>query len=56
MNRRISAEDYLTLVKAEEKGTNKVFRNKDEAIMAYNDDVVGLHAPIRVRFEKSCYI
>ncbi len=43
---------YLTLVKAEEKGTNKVFRNKDEAIMAYNDDVVGLHAPIRVRFEK----
>ena len=40
---------YLTLVKSEEKGTNKVFRDKDEAIMAYNDGVVGLHAPIRVR-------
>ena len=40
---------YLTLVKSEEKGANKVFRDKDEAVMAYNDDVVGLHAPIRVR-------
>ncbi len=40
---------YLTLVKSEEKGTNKVFRDKNEAIMAYNDGVIGLHAPIRVR-------
>ncbi|MBE6787275.1 MAG: DNA-directed RNA polymerase subunit beta' [Ruminococcaceae bacterium] len=40
---------YLTLVKAEEKGTNKVFRDKNEAVMAYSDGVVGLHAPIRVR-------
>ena len=40
---------YLTLVKAEEPGANKVFRDKNEAIMAYNDGVVGLHAPIRVR-------
>ncbi len=40
---------YLTLVKSEEKGTNKVFRDKNEAIMAYNDGIVGLHAPIRVR-------
>ena len=43
---------YLTLVKADEPGTNKVFRNKEEALMAYSDGVVGLHAPIRVRFEK----
>jgi len=43
---------YLTLVKSEEPGTNKVFRNKEEALMAYNDGVIGLHAPIRVRFEK----
>ncbi len=43
---------YLTLVKAEEPGTNKVFRDKNEALMAYNDGVVGLHAPIRVRFQK----
>ncbi len=40
---------YLTLVKAEEPGTNKVFRDKDEAVMAYNDGIIGLHAPIRVR-------
>ena len=40
---------YLTLVKSEEQGANKVFRDKNEAIMAYNDGVVGLHAPIRVR-------
>ncbi len=40
---------YLTLVKADEIGANKVFRDKDEAVMAYNDGVVGLHAPIRVR-------
>ncbi len=40
---------YLTLVKADEPGTNKVFRDKNEAIMAYNDGVIGLHAPIRVR-------
>ncbi len=43
---------YLTLVKADEMGANKVFKDKDEAIMAYNDGVVGLHAPIRVRFVK----
>ena len=40
---------YLTLVKADEKGTNKVFRDKNEAIMAYSDGIIGLHAPIRVR-------
>ena len=40
---------YLTLVKSDEIGANKVFRDKDEAIMAYNDGAVGLHAPIRVR-------
>ena len=40
---------YLTLVKADEMGANKVFRDKDEALMAYNDGIVGLHAPIRVR-------
>ena len=40
---------YLTLVKSDEKGANKIFRDKNEAIMAYNDGIVGLHAPIRVR-------
>ena len=42
---------YLTIVKSDEPGTNKVFRDKDEALMAYNDGVVGLHAPIRVRMK-----
>ena len=42
---------YLTLVKPDEMGTNKVFRDKNEAIMAYNDGVIGLHAPIRVRMD-----
>ena len=40
---------YLTLVKSDEKGANKVFRDKDEAVMAYSDNIIGLHAPIRVR-------
>ena len=43
---------YLTLVKIDEPGANKVFKDKNEAIMAYNDGVVGLHAPIRVRMTK----
>ena len=43
---------YLTLVKADEPGANKVFKDTNEAIMAYNDGIVGLHAPIRVRFWK----
>ncbi len=44
---------YLTLVKADEQGTNKVFRDTNEAILAYNDGIVGLHAPIRVRMTNS---
>ena len=43
---------YLTVVKPDEPGANKVFRDTNEAIMAYQDGVVGLHAPIRVRMEK----
>ncbi len=40
---------YLSLVKFDEAGCNKVFRSKDEAIMAYESKAVGLHSPIRVR-------
>ncbi len=40
---------YLTIVKPNEIGANKVFRDKNEAIMAYSDGIIGLHAPIRVR-------
>ena len=31
---------YLTIVKPEEKGTGKVFRDRDEAMMAYDDGAV----------------
>ncbi len=44
---------YLTLVKTDEAGMNKVFRDKEEAIMAYNDGIIGLHAPIRVRMSNN---
>ena len=42
---------YLTIVKNDEPGAGKVFKDKNEAIMAYNDGVVGLHAPIKVRMK-----
>ena len=45
---------YLTLEKPGcEPGEGKVFRNLDEAVMAYSDGVVGLHAPIKLRVEKT---
>ena len=43
---------YLTLVKPEEIGHGKVFRNVDEAMMAYDEGDLGLHAPIKIRMTK----
>ncbi len=40
---------YLTLDKDGEPGEGKVFRNFDEAIMAYDAKDISLHAKIRVR-------
>ncbi len=40
---------YLTYVNNQELGTGKVFVDEDEVMLAYNDHVVGIHAPIRVR-------
>ena len=40
---------YLTLDKDGEPGEGKVFRDFDEAIMAYDAKVIGLHAKIKVR-------
>ncbi|MDD6024178.1 MAG: DNA-directed RNA polymerase subunit beta', partial [Oscillospiraceae bacterium] len=40
---------YLTIVKEDEIGTGKVFSSVDEAMLAYDHKVVGLHAPIKVR-------
>ncbi len=43
---------YLTTVKYGEPGEGKIFRNYDEAIMAYANGELGLHAPIAVRYTK----
>ncbi|MEE5992977.1 MAG: DNA-directed RNA polymerase subunit beta' [Oscillospiraceae bacterium] len=43
---------YLTLLKENDKGAGKVFRDVDEAMMAYYEGDVTLHAPIRVRITK----
>ena len=54
---------YLTMDRASEKGAivrdengniiaGKIFADKNEALLAYNDGVIGMHAPIRVRVTK----
>ena len=43
---------YLTIDRDTEPGAGKVFRNVDEALMAYDEGVVGIHAPIKVRMSK----
>lgn len=40
---------YLTMVKEDEKGKGKVFRDENEALMAYDSKDIGLHVPIKVR-------
>ena len=45
---------YLTLEKpGYEAGEGKVFRDVNEAIMAYSSGVVGLHAPVYIRMDKT---
>ncbi len=43
---------YLTLSKAGEMGEGKVFRDFNEALMAYQDGVISIHAAIKVRVTK----
>ncbi len=43
---------YLTMTNENELGTGRVFRDMNEAEMAYANGQLGLHAPIRVRMEK----
>jgi DNA-directed RNA polymerase subunit beta' len=44
---------YLTIIKEKgEPGTGKVFRDPNEALMAYNQGLISIHAPIRVRISK----
>ncbi len=43
---------YLTMQKDGEHGEGKVFKDTNEAIMAYQENVISLHAKIRIRFTK----
>ena len=43
---------YLTLQKDGEKGEGKCFRDPDEAMMAYQEGEVSIHAAIKVRISK----
>ena len=43
---------YLTYEKAGEKGEGNVYRDFNEANMAYENGFLGLHAPIKIRAER----
>ena len=43
---------YLTVEYDDEPGVGKIFKDEDEALMAYDQKVVGLHAPIKLRVTK----
>ncbi len=40
---------YLTYQNDAEPGAGKIFVNEDEVMLAYDDKIVGIHAPIKVR-------
>ena len=44
---------YLTLKDDTEIGTGKVFSSYNEAVLAYTNGAVGLHAPVRVRVTRN---
>ena len=39
---------YLTMIREEEIGKDKIFRDFDEAMMAYENGYIGLHVPIKI--------
>ena len=43
---------YLTIDNDEEPGTGKAFSSVNEALLAYTNGVIGIHAPIKVRMSK----
>ncbi len=43
---------YLTIDKTGEPGEGHFFRDYNEALMAYENGLLGLHAPIKIRVEK----
>ena len=44
---------YLTIDRDTEPGTGKIFASPVEALMAYDQGIVGIHAPIKVRMTKT---
>ena len=48
----VLGSSYLTMLKQGEPGEGKVFRDQDEALMAYYEHDVSLHAAIKVRVTK----
>ena len=43
---------YLTIQRDGEKGEGKVFKDIDEAMMAYSEGVIGIHALIKIRITR----
>jgi DNA-directed RNA polymerase subunit beta' len=43
---------YLTTTRDWERGAGHVFKDEDEAVMAYEEGALELHAPIKIRFTK----
>ena len=43
---------YLTIDRAGEPGEGHVYRDYNEAVMAYENKLLGLHAPIKIRVER----
>ena len=44
---------YLTMMREDEDGKDKIFRDFDEAVMAYENGYIGLHAPVKIRRTKT---
>ncbi|MCL2083660.1 MAG: DNA-directed RNA polymerase subunit beta' [Oscillospiraceae bacterium] len=44
---------YLTVVNENEPGAGRAFSDSNEALMAYDFGIVGIHAPIKVRVSRS---
>ena len=49
----LAGKSWSELTDEEKANTHlNVYRNEDEAMMAYNEHIIGIHQPIRVRVEK----
>ena len=43
---------YLTTVRDTEPGAGHVYKSEEEAVLAYDEGDLGLHAPIKIRYSK----